>query len=392
MTLNISAPHQVADSPNRKNSLWAPLQRWFLLTEAWAASIGDITELVVEVTGPGIPLPIRATEPVSGATGGQVISIVLDVPVGPERVFTVSALNVAGARIFQGQSAPLTLTAGQAGTANIQLADIAIRVTTTSLPGGTVDRAYSATVQAERASGTVTWVISQGTIPSGLSLNPSTGVIAGLPTTVGTFNFTVRATDSSALFDDQELSIVIAAQLTITTTTLPTGTVSALYSAQLQSAGGIGTVTWRLVSGSIPPGLTISQAGVISGVPTTADTFAFTIGASDTAGRTDSQALSITIAPPVTITTTELPDGVEGEAYNVTEGGSGFQLAASGGVSPYSWSISAGQLPGGLDLDSAGNLTGTLSSCGNFSPTFRVQDSNGASDEKALTIHCRPAG
>ncbi len=393
VSLNITTPQSVTASSTPRNSFWATFQRWLSPTEAWAANLSDIVALVVEVTGPGIPSPIKVTEPITGATGGQSIPIVLDVPVGQDRVFTVSALNAANVRIFQGQSTRITLSPGEGATADIQIADIAIRITTTSLPGGTVGIAYSATGQAERVNGAVGWAIIQGQLPSGLTLNGSTGVIAGTPATVGTFNFTVRATDSSALFDDQELSIVIAAQLTITTTGLRSGTVGAGYSEPLQTAGAIGVVNWRLATGSIPLGLNISQAGVISGIPTTAGTSTFTVRATDTAGRTDDQNLSITINPSPTITTAQLPRGFVGSEYNVTEGGSGFQLEASGGVSPYTWSIVEGQLPPLLSFSSAGVISGTPRCSPNsnlrfetFSATYRVQDNNNVIGEKQLSL------
>jgi hypothetical protein len=151
-------------------------------------------------------------------------------------------------------------------------------------------------------------------------------------------------------------------------------------------------VTWRLVKGSIPLGLNISQAGVISGIPTTAGTFAFTVEASDTAGRTDSQDLSITIAPPPAITTAELPLGIADEPYEAV-------LTVSGGVGPYTWSRVGGQLPPGLSLSSAGVISGTPqcspssdSQFEDFLSTFRVRDSNGAFGEKnlSLTIQCFP--
>jgi hypothetical protein len=400
VSLNITMPEKVSAALDHRNSFWATLQRWVLPTEAWAVlRVSDISTLVAQVSGPDIPSPIRVTKRLINPAPGETISIDLDVPLGLERVFSVDCFNAANARICHGQSLvdlplpdlPARCPCG--ATVIFGIIDTTISIITTSLPGGTVDRAYSATLQAENANGAVTWaVVGEGPLPPGLILNQSTGIIAGTSTTAGTFTFTVRATDSSALFDDQELSISIAAQLTVTTTRLPSGTLGAFYSVQLQSAGGIGAVSWRIVTGSLPSGLSISQAGVISGGPTTSGTFAFTIEASDTAGRTDNQDLSITIAPSLTITTGELPLGIAGEPYNAV-------LTASGGVAPYTWSTSPGQLPPGLSLRSTGIISGTPGCTEGselqfefFTVTYFVRDTNGAFDEKELTlrIQCFP--
>jgi len=82
-------------------------------------------------------------------------------------------------------------------------------ITTTSLPSGTRGTPYSATVQATGGTLPYTWSIVSGSLPTGLSLNPSTGVISGTPTKKGTKSFTIRCTDAMSQYDDQALSITI---------------------------------------------------------------------------------------------------------------------------------------------------------------------------------------
>jgi Tfp pilus assembly protein PilX len=109
----------------------------------------------------------------------------------------------------------------------------------------------------------------------------------------------------------------------------------------------------------------------------------------DANGQRATDALSITVnaAPvPLTITTTSLPDGTQNSAYSTT-------LAASGGQTPYSWSLSAGTLPAGLALaTSTGVISGTPSGTGTSSFTVRVTDANGQTATQALSITINPVG
>jgi hypothetical protein len=125
VNVNITMPHNMAAALSPNNSVWTKVQRWVLGTEAWAATVNEIAGLVVQVTGPGIPSPITSPRvPVSGATSGQTIPVTLEVPVGADRVFTVSALNAANTTIFRGESAPTTLTEGKAANVDIVLVNI----------------------------------------------------------------------------------------------------------------------------------------------------------------------------------------------------------------------------------------------------------------------------
>lgn len=93
--------------------------------------------------------------------------------------------------------------------------------------------------------------------------------------------------------------------LDITTTTLPNGTVGASYSQNLSATGGTGSLTWSepgFIS-SLPPGLSLSSTGLISGVPSATGIYTFSVEVIDSLGATDGQSLTITIddAPPAPI-------------------------------------------------------------------------------------------
>ena len=129
----------------------------------------------------------------------------------------------------------------------------------------------------------------------------------------------------------------------ITTTSLPSGTVNQAYSQSVTATGGTTPYSWAVVSGSLPPNLSLSPTGTpsatISGTPTTAGTYNFTVQVTDNAAQTDTQALSITIAPAaaLTITTTSLPGGTVNQAYSQS-------VTATGGTTPYSWAVVSGSL------------------------------------------------
>jgi len=200
-----------------------------------------------------------------------------------------------------------------------------LAITTTSLPSGTAGVPYPNTALATsggsgKGAQNCAWGVSSGFLPAGLVLS-STGIVSGIPNTAGTFNFTVQATDSLSNppgVATKSLSITIApaGTLTITTTQLPAGALTVpptAYSQTLNATGGVPPYNWSIANGSLPAGIALnSGTGVISGTPTAVGTSTFTVQVTDSASplaNTATQALSLTINGPLTITTTSLPNG-----------------------------------------------------------------------------------
>jgi hypothetical protein len=276
-----------------------------------------------------------------------------------------------------------------------QAATTALTISTTTLPHGAVGQAYSTTLKAAGGTAPYSWKVTAGTHPPGLGLTADTGLIYGKPTEAGTFNITIAVTDSSkpAQTKSATVSIVVAAAttstLSITSTSLPSGTVGASYSKSLTATGGTAPYSWSVTGGTHPPGLSlVASTGLIYGKPTEAGTFNITVAVKDSSktAQTKSASVSIVIAAATTstlsITSTSLPSGAVGTSYSKA-------LTATGGTTPYAWSISAGSLPAGLTLAaSTGVISGKPTATGAFKITATVKDSasHTASDSLALTV------
>lgn len=257
----------------------------------------------------------------------------------------------------------------------------ALTISTASLPGWTAGAPYSQTLTATGGSGSYSWTTAPGSsLPPNLTIAPATGTISGTPTTAGSTSFTAVVTDSTNTSSSKPFTILINPAPQITTTSLAGGTVGSTYSASVLASGGTAPFTWTISAASLPPQLSISSAGVISGSLTTAGNFPFTVRLSDAAGAIAEKALAINVASSgLTITTTALANGVAGTGYSQT------LTAAGGSGTGYVWSAT-GSLPTGLSLSPGGTISGTSSTAGTFPFTVQVTDSTGNAATKPLSI------
>ncbi len=253
-------------------------------------------------------------------------------------------------------------------------------ISTTSLPDAELGEAYTATLEtSDNRAGT--WTITAGELPPGLTLAAATGVISGIPTTVGTSGFTVQFKDAAELTATKQLSIVVAGDNLIVTTSLPDGVKGTAYTATLKSKDDRAG-TWSISAGSLPAGLGLNDAtGVISGTPTAPGKVDFTVRFQDGAGAASTRALSITVAnTPPEIATTTLPKGTVDEPYTATL----MTVDNRAGT----WSISDGTLPAGLSLaPTTGVISGTPTTRATSNFTVGVQGRGGCRGDQAALDH-----
>jgi hypothetical protein len=170
-------------------------------------------------------------------------------------------------------------------------------INTGSLPNGTVGVAYSQTLSVTGGTSPYTWSIASGSLPAGLSFS-SSGVVSGTPTSaIGPTFITFQVTDLTSATAMKSLSFTISTPPSISTSSLPNGTVGTAYSQMLTATGGTSPYSWTIASGSLPAGLTLSSNGLISGTPTAAaSSTSVTFQVTDTNNRTATKVLSMTTA------------------------------------------------------------------------------------------------
>jgi hypothetical protein len=243
-------------------------------------------------------------------------------------------------------------------------------ITSSNLPTATLGQPYSTQLQCTSCQGyTFGLVNGTGNLPPGLSISPG-GVISGIPSQVGTYTFNIglfSAATGSTPATQRTFSITIPSSLTVLTTTFPAGSAGVPYSQGLSASGGVPPYSWSIIGGNLPPGLGIQNgtSPAVVGTPTATGTFNFTLNVSDSLGNGSFVQTSIVIGATPSgplITTTSVPNGIVGIAYNT-------QLACIN-CAGYTWSLTSGVLPLGLSLSSGGSISGTPSTAG--SASFQV--------------------
>lgn len=201
------------------------------------------------------------------------------------------------------RNAAVTLDTNSVTSCGPLIACPVITVNPPTLSNGTVGTPYNEIITASGGSAPYTFEVTSGALPTGLVLNGSTGAITGTPLTAATFNFTITATDSNGCQGSRAYTVIIAAAgcpaIALSPATLPSGQVGVFYDETIVAAGGTAPYTFTVTSGTLPNGLTLGAGGAITGTPTTAGLFNFTIRATDASPNScsGSRAYSIAIAP-----------------------------------------------------------------------------------------------
>ena len=306
--------------------------------------------------------------------GGETVtsSVVVTVPAGTNSgVYYIGALADPDNMIVELSEA----NNGVAAFNTTTVTGASLSITTAQLPRAYLRVPYVALVEAVGAGSDAVWSVSEGELPSGLGLVAASGEIFGRPIMVETQTFTVQV-ESNGNVATQELTLAVTdpdVPLTIATRTLNDAIVGQEYEFQLLAAGGAdtGMLTWSATG--LPPGMSITEDGVILGTPTTPSTSVVTVTvANGIETATRDMQLVVRANSNLLIVPAALADARFGETYTA-------QLSAEGGTAPYTWILANGSLPIGITLSTEGELSGVPLEVGRFQFRVEARDSGNGS-------------
>ena len=312
------------------------------------ATVGNSFILALSATGGITPYTY------SISAGALPAGLTLNAATGAISGIPTAASNASfTVKVADSSSPAQTATASQSLTVATGL-----HVSGSTVPDAVSGAAYNTVLSASGGLNPVTWSVTSGSLPAGLTLNPATGAISGTPAAVGSSTFTLKVTDSSspAQSGTSSSTLNVYAPLVVSAT-VPNAVANQAYTGSLIATGGDAPFTWAITAGSLPAGLTLnSSTGQITGTPTTGGTVSFTVQATDSAHppQVKQQAINFQTNSLLSIVTNTVPNLVAGLLYNT-------QLSTQGGVGPITWNVSAGVLPTGLNLDvNTGILSGNV--------------------------------
>jgi hypothetical protein len=265
---------------------------------------------------------------------------------------------------------------GSAKALSLQVGWAVPTITTTSVPQATIGSRYTLTLTGRVADGTPSWSLLSGTLPAGLSLNRTTGVISGTPTSAafGTSSVTIALTDAGGQRATVTLRfVVLDAPISVTTSTVPAGALESSYSTTLAASGGTSPYTWAVTSGALPAGLALNAStGAITGTPIVSGTFMpVQVTVTDARAESASVELSFTVSAPANLlengvgtflnsteTTGAWYDTFSPNAACLTAGTTADQAAAPGGagsISPCNFTTPDASGSGALELTDNGS-------------------------------------
>jgi hypothetical protein len=247
-----------------------------------------------------------------------------------------------------------------------------------ALPAGQTNTAYSLQLTANGGSN-LAWSVNSGSLPAGLTLNPSSGLISGTPTQAGDSTFEVKVSDGSRS-DVQTYTLSVVDKLQIASAPAQVGEVGVLFSFKPNATGGRPPYKWAATG--LPAGLTFDPAtGEISGTPTAPGASPAKLTVTDALGLTTTLNVNVAVASKLAVAKRALSVAKAGRAYAA-------RLAVSGGVRPLTWKASGA--PTGLKLNArTGILSGTPRKAGTYRINVRVTDKLGVRATSVLVLMVR---
>ena len=256
-------------------------------------------------------------------------------------------------------------------------------IETGSLKPATVDAAYSQQLADRGVKSNVTYEVTSGALPSGITLSP-TGLISGTPTAAGSASFTVKGTANSVdpsadgtRVDSKTYTLDVREPLAARVPKRA-AEVGVSYVGTLSATGGQGPYTWSATG--LPTGLSVSGSGTVTGTPLRAGSYESHITVTDVNGNARTADVTYRVAARLVISTRRVSTAIVGARYSA-------RLEVKGGVRPLRWTIVRGRLPAGLKLGArSGAIAGTARGAGTARVTVRARDAAGGIATKTLLV------
>jgi len=244
---------------------------------------------------------------------------------------------------------------------------ISFNITTSSLSNGATGTAYSQTLSAQGGTFPYTWSITSGSLPTNLNLNNATGIISGTPTTAGTSNFTIQATDSVSATDTQNLSITITEPDTesptiptnLTATAISANRIDLAWTASTDNVGVTGYNIYRCTGSSCSPITNIDTSTTNSYSDTSLNsetTYTYTVSTYDAVPNTSNQSNQSSATTQSSSAGGEININFQPSGSDIPSGylvDSGSVFANRGNGYSYGWNSNNGNV---RDRDSASSL------------------------------------
>ncbi|WP_265502826.1 putative Ig domain-containing protein [Paracoccus beibuensis] len=375
-TVTATDVHQVTGSVSYSISVAVQAPVAGSVTATVAANSAD-NAITLNVTGGAATSVAVLADPAHGTAtvSGTTITYIPAAGYSGSDSFTYTATNASGtstaATVSLTVTAPALAFAPKAGV----------------LPAGTAGTAYSQAVAASQGTAPYSYAVTAGDLPAGLSLSTS-GTLSGTPTVAGEHTFTVTATDAHQVTGSVSYSIAVAVQAPVAgSVTATVDANSADNAIALNVTGGAATSVavladpWHgtaTVSGTT---ITYSPAAGYSG------TDSFTYTATNASGTSQAATVSVSVTAPTLAfapATGVLPAGTVSTAYSQV-------VAASQGTAPYSYAVTAGDLPAGLSLSTSGTISGTPTVAGEHTFTVTATDAHQVTGSVSYSIAVKAA-
>lgn len=304
---------------------------------------GGISPYFYSVTGGVLPANVTL-----GATTGNII--------GTPTIANTSTYTITAYDFYQSPGS-------RTYTSTVILPTITI--TPTSLSNATTGQYYQKNIVATGGTPPYTYAVTANALPTSLNLS-SGGVLDGIVNAPGTTVFTITATDSYNTTGNIVYSLTSdPITLVVGPASIPDGTCGTPYSVQFFTSGGITPYVFSVTAGTLPTGLVLNPLdGLLSGICLDDGPYAFTVTVTDAFLNTGSNSYTTTFTAD--ILPQSLPNPTERIPYTQI-------LTALGGVAPYTFAITAGTLPDGLELTGS-LITGVPSTPGPYSFVVSATD------------------